>query len=84
MKLREPRYYDSPDSLNLIDLTPPKPKEAIDPLRRFLQNALPARLLDAAGREQREVDVIGLKNSRTSEFFLLILTSNILIDHRGN
>ncbi|RFU36296.1 hypothetical protein B7463_g95, partial [Scytalidium lignicola] len=40
-----------------------KQPETVDRLRRFLQNNLPTGLLDAAGREQREIDVVGVTSS---------------------
>ena len=56
--MQEPRYFDSPDALNLCDLTPPQATRSIDGLRLWLQRFLPLGLLDKAGRERREIDEV--------------------------
>jgi hypothetical protein len=54
--LREPRYWESPDALNVFDLASLPRNSSIDSLRLWLQKHLPIRLLDAAGKERREID----------------------------
>jgi hypothetical protein len=75
VKLREPRYWDSPDALDLIDLNPPKPSQAPDGLREFFQRVVPTIWLDGEGKEQREVDIISKSNCGTisSKFYKNVL-----------
>ncbi|PMD55039.1 uncharacterized protein K444DRAFT_696407 [Hyaloscypha bicolor E] len=53
----EPRYWDSPDSLNLMDLAPTSGDGGrVDWLRARLQKLLPEKSLDASGIDRRELD----------------------------
>jgi len=52
-ELREPRYWDSPDALNLCDFTPPETLGSADRLRLFLKKSPPGILLDKRGKEER-------------------------------
>jgi len=52
-RLEEPRYWDSQDSLNLVDLRPEARPAPVDSLRRFLQRFCPENMLDEAGRDER-------------------------------
>jgi hypothetical protein len=57
-KLEEPRYWDSPDALNLMDLRPAKSEERSGPdnLRVLLQKLAPDWILDEAGKERKKLD----------------------------
>lgn len=53
----EPRYWDSPDSRNLMDLAPTSGDGGrVDWLRARLQKLLPEKFLDASGIDRRELD----------------------------
>jgi hypothetical protein len=62
----EPHYWDSPDALNLCDLTPAAIKVSADSsaqactdqLRTFLQRWFPKVWLDSSGKERREIDAV--------------------------
>lgn len=56
MALHEPRYWDSPDALNFGDLSSPAPESSVDRIRLWLQKVVPLGLLDAIGKEQREIE----------------------------
>jgi hypothetical protein len=58
LKLKEPHYWDSPDALNLCDLTPSRTLHTVDSLRLLLQKVMPKRFLDDLGRERRQLDDI--------------------------
>jgi hypothetical protein len=55
-QLHEPRYYYSPDALDLIDLRIEKVRGSHDFIRKYLQQKLPVRFLDQIGRDRRELD----------------------------
>jgi hypothetical protein len=55
-ELEEPRYWDSPDAINLLDLQPKDGKYNADGLRQFLQKYSPEWLLDTAGRDERKLE----------------------------
>jgi hypothetical protein len=67
LKLREPHYWDSPDALNLCDLTPSTSVPNIDGLRLFLQNTIPKTFLDDLGRERRDLDEIMARAKKVKE-----------------
>ncbi|KAN0112383.1 hypothetical protein V8E51_005334 [Hyaloscypha variabilis] len=57
LALDEPRYWDSPDALNLFDLADSEAVTSVDRLRQELQKRVPLSMLDPAGRERRTIDV---------------------------
>ncbi|KAF4632381.1 hypothetical protein G7Y89_g5749 [Cudoniella acicularis] len=56
LALDEPRYWDSPDALNLFDLADSEALSSVDRLRQGLQKHIPLSMLDRAGRERRNID----------------------------
>ena len=54
--LQEPRYWDSPDALRLMDLSPAKQRTGVDSLRLLLQKLAPDWMLDQSGRERKHLD----------------------------
>ena len=57
LALDEPRYFDSPDALNLFDLADDAAVTSVDQLRQELQKRVPLSMLDSAGRERRTIDM---------------------------
>ncbi|KAH8663555.1 hypothetical protein BGZ60DRAFT_411602 [Tricladium varicosporioides] len=55
-ELHEPRYWYAPDATERIDLIEDSPRLSHDIVRKVLQQKLPLRWLDAAGRAMREWD----------------------------
>jgi hypothetical protein len=81
LAFNEPRYWESPDALNLFDLADPKALSSVDRLRHELQKHLPLNMLDAAGKERRDIDEgaellrMRSENESTAEPFLVRLRS---------
>jgi len=59
--LHEPRYWDSPDALNVFDLSPSNQDRSIDRIRLWLQRVIPNNFLDIWGKERREIDQAAAK-----------------------
>lgn len=64
LKLREPRYWDSPDSLNVVELTPPERSPSTDRIRLWLQRHIFGAFLDRQGNKQRELEMERDKKTR--------------------
>ena len=54
-ELKEPRYWDSEDALNLFDLSLETGPGTADSLRRVLQRYCPTSMLDKGGKNEREL-----------------------------
>ena len=52
----QPRYWNSPDALNLMDLNPVKQHTGIDGRRLLLQKLASDWVLDPSGRERKKLD----------------------------
>jgi len=64
--LKEPHYWDSPDALNLCDLTPSPTLPTVGSLRLLLQKVMPKRFLDDLGRERRQLDDIATRTPKNA------------------
>lgn len=55
-RLHKAHYWLSPDALNLFDLSDDAPVDKPDPLRHSLQDVMPEKLLDQAGKDRRAIE----------------------------